>query len=298
MQRAIVIRQNEKIQSLIQAAGFAVTATNDPLKGVRLIFQQKPTLIVTDFHLGRIDALALVRFWSLLHLNFPMVVMVEDAEEAEAVPQSENVIAVVIKKEAGLKLGQRIAQGLKAFQAEIRPYTYRLREQEWANLMALSSRKRIMVVDDSKWLRTANLSALDETEKYCLFSADNGLDALLKSILIRPDLIITDIDMPKLNGLEMSQILFLLNQPFPIVFLTGMAESETQEKARDIEGVMGYLDKKILKKEGEFLQKVEFYLKMAESMKEALQESYDQASMEDLERSEGHGGIFRPVLKY
>ena len=62
--------------------------------------------------------------------------------------------------------------------------------------------EKILVVDDSDDTREM-MAKLLELEAYRVITAEDGLVGLNKAEMERPDLIITDINMPNLNGIEM-----------------------------------------------------------------------------------------------
>jgi len=60
---------------------------------------------------------------------------------------------------------------------------------------------KILVVDDDSFMRNATVRAL-KVEGYSLFTAENGLEAIEKAREIRPDLILLDVNMPVMDGIE------------------------------------------------------------------------------------------------
>jgi two-component system chemotaxis response regulator CheY len=62
--------------------------------------------------------------------------------------------------------------------------------------------KKILVVEDSPMTRSLIVSALEEVGDYSIIEAANGFEALRKLPEVSPDLVITDINMPDINGLE------------------------------------------------------------------------------------------------
>jgi two-component system chemotaxis response regulator CheY len=63
-------------------------------------------------------------------------------------------------------------------------------------------KKKILVVEDSPMTRSLIISSLEEVGDYTIIEAANGFQALRKLPEMPPDLVITDINMPDINGLE------------------------------------------------------------------------------------------------
>jgi CheY-like chemotaxis protein len=82
--------------------------------------------------------------------------------------------------------------------------------------------RRALVVDDSMLIRHTVCRFLEE-RGYSVESATNGLDALERLREIRPDIIITDMMMPKMDGTQL--ISELKKDPtlasLPIIVLAG-----------------------------------------------------------------------------
>jgi len=62
--------------------------------------------------------------------------------------------------------------------------------------------KKILVVEDSPMTRSLIISSLEEVGDFIIIEAANGFQALRKLPEVSPDLVITDINMPDINGLE------------------------------------------------------------------------------------------------
>jgi putative two-component system response regulator len=106
-------------------------------------------------------------------------------------------------------------------------------------------RKQILVVDDSPEIRRGVALAL-ELEHYVVHQAENGQAALQLLEQITPDLILSDINMPVMNGLEFYQAVrrnprWLL---IPFIFLTANDRPEDIQAGRTL-GVEDYLTKPI-----------------------------------------------------
>lgn len=62
--------------------------------------------------------------------------------------------------------------------------------------------KKILVVEDSPMTRSLIISSLEAIGDFTVIEAANGFQALRKLPEVSPDLVITDINMPDINGLE------------------------------------------------------------------------------------------------
>ncbi|PLY06687.1 MAG: DNA-binding response regulator [Arcobacter sp.] len=72
--------------------------------------------------------------------------------------------------------------------------------------------------------------------------ANNGEEGLQKFISVNPDIVITDIMMPKLDGLDMTIKIKELNEETPIIVLSAFSDKEKLLKAIDI-GITKYFIK-------------------------------------------------------
>jgi pilus assembly protein CpaE len=102
---------------------------------------------------------------------------------------------------------------------------------------------RILVIDDEPIYHKMVASAL-EKEKYQLDFALNGKDGLQKAKITRPDLIITDVMMPDINGYEVTKLLRREPQFAHIPILVLSAQAALQNKLSSFEaGADDYLSK-------------------------------------------------------
>jgi two-component system KDP operon response regulator KdpE len=100
--------------------------------------------------------------------------------------------------------------------------------------------KRILIVDDERQI-VRMLRASLESNGYEVLSASNGLEALQRFQAERPDLIITDLAMPEMNGLELTQAIRRVSQ-IPIIVLSVRNADTMKVRALD-EGADDYLTK-------------------------------------------------------
>ncbi len=100
--------------------------------------------------------------------------------------------------------------------------------------------KQILAVDDEKQI-TRMLRASLESSGYAVSIAENGIRALEEFTIRKPDLIITDLAMPLMNGLELTQEIRKLSST-PIIVLS-VRNTDSMKVAALDEGADDYLTK-------------------------------------------------------
>ena len=92
---------------------------------------------------------------------------------------------------------------------------------------------KVMIVDDEKYVRMGIKNETDWALIGCevVAEASNGIDALEAAEQTRPDLVISDIRMPKMDGLELAEQLMSRFPGIKIIFLTAYDEFEYARQA-------------------------------------------------------------------
>lgn len=102
---------------------------------------------------------------------------------------------------------------------------------------------QILTVDDSKTIRTIIKQVLSEFDCRVL-EASNGMEGLQAILKERPDLVILDIDMPEMNGLDMLKKVRnnddITNTP--VIMLTSKAKPENIRVAKELD-IVAFLAK-------------------------------------------------------
>src|SRR5689334_13256727 len=100
---------------------------------------------------------------------------------------------------------------------------------------------RILIIEDETTMRTA-LKDIIEAEGYRAFTAADGESGLKRALEEKPDLILLDIMMPRLDGYEVCAELRRLANPVPILMLTAKGQVEDRVTGLDA-GADDYLVK-------------------------------------------------------
>jgi two-component system chemotaxis response regulator CheY len=101
---------------------------------------------------------------------------------------------------------------------------------------------RIMLVDDSKTMRNIQRNILAQLEPSAIEEAGDGQDALSKVAAFRPDLILLDWNLPRMDGVTFTRTIRRQGNRTPIIMVTTEAE-----KSRVIEAIRAGVNDYIIK---------------------------------------------------
>ena len=115
------------------------------------------------------------------------------------------------------------------------------------NVVISHSEYTVLVVDDVV-SNVLLLKVLLTNEKFKVVTANNGKDALVQAAEKQPDLILLDVMMPEMNGLEAASSIRALKHPdaerIPIIAMTANTFKEDVESALNA-GMTGFVSKPI-----------------------------------------------------
>jgi DNA-binding NarL/FixJ family response regulator len=103
------------------------------------------------------------------------------------------------------------------------------------------TRLRVLIADDHPVFRKGLILAVgSERSIEIVGEAADGNQALRLSEELKPDVIVLDIEMPGMNGLQVAEEIIKEHLPVDIVFLTMYKEADMFNEAMDL-GVKGYV---------------------------------------------------------
>ncbi len=102
---------------------------------------------------------------------------------------------------------------------------------------------RVLIADDEALIRMGLRTMLEDKGHKVVGAATDGMSALQMTRTEKPDVILLDIKMPGMDGLEAARKI-MQERPTPIVMLTAFSQRELVNEARDA-SVFGYLVKPV-----------------------------------------------------
>jgi two-component system, chemotaxis family, sensor kinase CheA len=98
--------------------------------------------------------------------------------------------------------------------------------------LATQAKKRILVVDDTITARILMKNIL-ESAGYIIKTANDGTDALKLLEKEQFDMLVTDIEMPKMNGIQLTEAVRKGGKKLPIILVTSMTDQQFRDQGTE-----------------------------------------------------------------
>jgi two-component system, chemotaxis family, chemotaxis protein CheY len=103
--------------------------------------------------------------------------------------------------------------------------------------------KTVLVIDDSETIRQNVASALEQAG-FAVLTARDGVDGLESIQRDAPSMVILDVNMPRMNGIELLESLDVRSSGLPVVLLTTEVQPTLMTRARKA-GARGWMVKPV-----------------------------------------------------
>lgn len=219
---------NQKIlQSILSKFGVKCHIADSGIEGIHLLKNHTVDLIIVDYHMPQMDGLTTIASIKRLYQNQgakkPLILMHSSSDSTEF---KERCTALGVKH---YLLKPVKAKGLYHMIKNL--YQERPSSPFEENQIS-NENPNILIADDV----LSNLTLLKHLikrilPKACLYTASNGLEVLETVSKSKIDLMILDIQMPILDGLEATKSLRAANNHIPIIGLSAGTSAEEEKKA-------------------------------------------------------------------
>ena len=105
---------------------------------------------------------------------------------------------------------------------------------------------KLLIVDDEKLTRDGLMHNIDWKALGidAVVQADDGIHGYEAALAFQPDIILSDVRMPRMSGIEMAEKLQLINPALSIIFMSGYSDKEYLKAAIKLKAV-SYVEKPI-----------------------------------------------------
>ena len=210
----------------LSAAGFAVTEAKNGQQGLELASQTPFDCIVTDIDMPIMDGIEMV---SLLKAEYatstiPIIVLSANADDETVEEGFRNGVDAYLAK------ADDIDDNVQA-----------IKDILMSNRLLTGS--RVLVVDDSQAVRAFLVAGLIG-EGFQVETAVNGEEALVKLGMFKPDLIISDLMMPEMDGAELCKAIRMSEEysAIPIIMMSNINDKSVMRRLMR-EGASSFLIK-------------------------------------------------------
>ena len=214
------------VEEVLKGAGFEVLHAFDAEEGLQKVLESMPDLIISDIEMPGMD-------------GFEFCQRVKEGESTEHIP-----VILHSTRGSGLDIDKGFDAGANDYLTKpIDPDEFLSRVQQVIGGDEDQARERILVVDDSKTIRNFMSQGLSQ-QGFEVTTAANGREGLAAAIQKRPDLVVTDLEMPVMTGRELTRELrkHELLKDTPVIMLTASGAARDRIKGKHA-GVDAYLAK-------------------------------------------------------
>ncbi|MBI4632785.1 MAG: response regulator [Deltaproteobacteria bacterium] len=178
-----IIRRALKTQ--LERFGARVTQTEDGQQGLKAALSSPYDLIISDVEMPHLDGFGL-------------------CERLKSDPKTRGIPVIILSTletnkdiERGFQVGAAAYVKKSEAQFNLNGAIERVLEKSW-----FQRSRQVLVVDDSSTIRRMVAQSLEEAG-FQVTTAENGKQAMKRIGERKPDLIISDIDMPEMSGIEL-----------------------------------------------------------------------------------------------
>ena len=101
--------------------------------------------------------------------------------------------------------------------------------------------RSILIVDDNAFIRKALCEMFKREEDFDICGeAENGRDAIEKAQQLRPDLIVLDLSMPVMNGLDAARMLKRLMPKVPLIMYSALGDRICEAASLSARNFLGH----------------------------------------------------------
>ena len=291
MEKILIIDDSATFRNIIakifEPLNYEIIFAENGIEGIRQCVNHSPTFMTVDLEMPVLNGATMMKILGMIGLEIPAIFITADETALQKAVKLPFVTAAIHKSKIKadlMDIGQNLIE--ESGNRHYNDFKYDLSHREFLHLLGKRERKRVLVVDDANSMRTVMVRQLEKLKLFEVYDAADGREGLLKAMMIKPDLIISDIEMPFVSGIRLAQILYILGHPFPIMFLSASEDTRIIRQAKALEGVTHFFHKQdVTKKGAEFIQAIKSQLDMDPKKKAEIKKRYKDVDLNKIKES-------------
>lgn len=232
MKKVLLIDDEEVIRNrmkkVIEKEGYETFIASGGREGMEIFAREDPDLVITDLMMPDMDGMEVMHLVKKASPGTEVILITGYGEYEMAVQALREGALDYLKKP--IDIDQLIIS------------LGRCKERS-ANRVKLSSQINILIADDEKLAR-GKLERIFTKEGYNVFTAENGKEALDIFNHTKIDIVLTDLKMPVMGGIELLHEIKKLTDDVEVILLTGYGNENIAIQAMR-EGALNFLTKPI-----------------------------------------------------
>ncbi|MDX2471965.1 MAG: response regulator, partial [SAR324 cluster bacterium] len=242
-------RVREEVDSLLNGHFSSFLEEENGKDALKAVVSSNPDVLVVALNLPVLNGLSLVKILTLLGLKIPVVLLTEDDEVPAAAAKYDLIKKVMPLYSVQSRLKDVVAEIGKNFVHEYYDLEFKLERDEILSLLSAKNKQKVLIIDPDEDYRAHLADQINDLGDFEVFFAKCGQEGLLKSVMIKPDLVLTEQDLPQIDGVSMVQVLIVLGHSCPLLFITNSELGYLRDQTSAIPVVKGIFDKKLLSTE-------------------------------------------------
>jgi len=216
-------------KTFMQMYDFECNIATNGKEGMEKILAERPQLIVLDILMPNMDGYTMLRELKKNNIAVPCIILTA-REKLKDLFEMESVSRFVAKPIEMNDLKTIIENVLKEEKEK---------EMNKGAGKERGAKKKVLVIEDDISL-AENIKAYLELKEYVAKVAHDGIEGLNLCETFSPDLVLSDVMMPEMDGFSMLKQLQKIRKDIPVIILTG------KNKLKDlfeVEGIQAFLTK-------------------------------------------------------
>jgi len=231
--KVLILEDDESARNMlvrvIKKEGYNVLSAENGRIGMEIFAKEKPEIIVSDLKMPQMSGLEVLKEVKKIAPRTQFILMTAFGDTDTAIETLREGALDYIKKPIDLDvLTLALGRAKEKVDQENKLYAFY---------------PHILLAEDDEIARERLITILKK-EDWVVFGANDGEEAVKYFKENKIDIFLTDIKMPKLDGLEALQEMRKISQDFEAIIMTGYGDEATAIKAMH-EGAMNYLKKPI-----------------------------------------------------